>query len=63
MKKFLQVTFGLIMLLGLIIMIGTAGASDTGYITFDHASLQACIGVALLGLGGIGLKVTNRFYV
>jgi hypothetical protein len=63
MKRFLQITFGLIMFLGFFILFGTVGASDTETITLNRALIQSVIGLVILGIGVVGVKVTNWYYV
>lgn len=47
-------------IIGFIIMIGTAGASDINAIDFKTIVLQSCIGMVLALVGFVGYKVIGE---
>ena len=52
--------FGTLILLGAILLWGTAGASDHNSIDGLQIMLQVTISVVMIGSGWIGLKVLNK---
>lgn len=63
LKKVCHWIFGLCMLAGFIIMIGTAGASDCNAIDFRQTVIQSLIALALIFIGLIGLKLSDCEYI
>ena len=58
-KKGYNVTFGLCMLFGFIVIFRTTGLSDLNLIDFNTLLVRSCIGIVLMLIGYIGLKVTG----
>lgn len=59
LKKFL----GLSMFIGFLLMIGTAGSSDLGLISFERLVIRMCLGIIMITGGYIGLKLSNWEYI
>lgn len=51
--------FGLCMLTGFMIILGTAGASDIGLIEFKDIVAQGLIGLGISTVGFFGFKLTG----
>lgn len=51
--------FVLCLFAGIVIMIGTVGASEHDLITIEQATKQALIGSLITGVGFIGLTITE----
>lgn len=60
MKKTAKISFGLLGLLGGLILLGTAGASDLGDISISQAGLQVIGGFVCLLLSRMGYKRTKQ---
>ena len=60
MKTLGKVISGCLLIAGLIIMMGSAGALDVNQIPFDQATWQMILGLAIFLLGGIGLRVIGE---
>lgn len=51
--------FGICMLIGFVLILGTAGNSDLGLISFKTKVIKCLIGLVLIGIGYIGLKLNG----
>lgn len=56
MKKFLTTVFGICMAIGFVLIIGSAGSSDLELIDFKTLLIQSGLGLALTGIGFIGIR-------
>ena len=63
LKKVFQWIFGLCMFAGFVVMIGTAGSSDSGSIDFNQIMIQTAIALVLILVGFIGLKLSDWQYI
>ena len=54
-----NIFFGLCMLAGFVILLGTAGSSDLGLIEFKTIVVQGLIGLGISGVGYLGLRLTG----
>lgn len=54
-----NIFFGLCMLAGFVIILGTAGSSDLGLIDFKAILVQGLIGLGVMGVGYFGLRLTG----
>lgn len=59
LRKFLATLFGISMAAGFFVLLGTAGSSDLNLIDFKTALIQSGIGLALFGVGYVGLRFTS----
>lgn len=55
MKK----VFNFCIIAGLLIILGTAGASDCGWLNMSEIVARGCIGILLMGIGCIGRKFSE----
>ncbi len=58
-KKFLSVLFGCLMIGGLIFLLGTAGSSDLGRISFEMSIIHNVIGILVTAIGFVGFKILH----
>ena len=49
-----------LILLGTILLLGTAGSSDQGIITFEQTIVRGLIGLAMLGAGTVIIRIANE---
>ena len=63
MKKLIHIVFGLILLAGFIVLLGTAGTSDVETVTFGFVASRCLISLVLMSLGFFGLKFTGCKYI
>lgn len=61
-KKILTTLFGLSIIIGFVVVLGTAGFSDTYLIDFKTSSLHSVIGLLLTLAGFIGIEFTNMVF-
>lgn len=59
MRKILHIVFGLCMVAGIVMILGTAGSSDLGMIDFNTILVDSLIGLGVTAIGYIGLKLTG----
>lgn len=57
-----NIIFGLCMVVGFMILLGTAGASDLGTIEFKAIVVQSLIGLGVTGVGYLGLRLTGASF-
>ena len=63
LKKVCHLVFGLCMVAGFILMIGTTGSSDLNLIDWNTIVKQSVISVVLMLVGYFGLKFTDWEYI
>lgn len=63
LKKVCNWFFGLCTLVGFVVMVGTAGASDLNTIDFETILVQGGIALALILIGFVGLKLSGWEYI
>ena len=56
-RDFLKLVSLLLVVGGVVLILGTAGASDLGQIGFDEIMIRGSIGVGLSLLGYLGFKI------
>lgn len=61
MKKVGFITSRVVVVLGVLLVLGTAGASDLGDITMGRTIAQSAAGVVLVGLGALISKLSILF--
>ena len=61
-KKILSILFGLIIVAGFFVLLGTAGASDVHSIALKTILKQGAIGLGLMCFGFVGLKVIDPLF-
>lgn len=62
-KKVLRKFFGLCLVSGIVLAIGTAGVSDINSIDFKSMIIQCLIALALIVFGFIGLALSEWQYI
>lgn len=63
LRKCLSIIFKLSVLIGLLLVIGTAGSSDLGLIDIESLAIRMGVGIFLVAFGFIGLKLLNVEYM
>jgi hypothetical protein len=58
-RKTLHKIFGIFMFIGFFIVLGAAGASDCGTMTFTKSITVALIGLLVMGIGATGLEFSG----
>lgn len=62
-KKIGKIFFGLCMVAGFVIMLGTAGASDFNEISMRSLVIYGGIGISLVSVGYLGAKFVKAEYI
>lgn len=57
MRKVCKIIAGVMVVAGLVLAIGTAGASDAGYVSLGRVVTQLCISGGLCGVGCLIYRV------
>ena len=63
LKKVCSKIFGVCALLGFVVMLGTAGASDLDTLSFEKIVIQSALGLVLMVVGFIGLRLSDCKYI
>lgn len=63
LRKCLSIIFKLSLVIGFILIVGTAGSSDLDLISIESLVIRMSIGVLLMAFGFIGLKLSAVEYV
>ena len=61
-RKIFRYSGGILLLIGFLIVLGTAGASDLDLIEFPKIVLRVLLGVGIGGIGWLSLNVGERYY-
>jgi hypothetical protein len=61
-RKILTYSGGILLLIGFLIVLGTAGASDLDLIGFPQIILRVLVGAVIGGIGWLSLNVGERYY-
>ena len=61
-RKILTYSGGILLLIGFLIVLGTAGASDLELVEFPLVELRLLSGVLIGGIGVLGLFLGDRCY-
>ena len=61
-RKILTYSGGILLLIGFLIVLGTAGASDLELVEFPQVELRLLSGVLIGGIGVLGLFLGDRCY-
>ena len=51
-----------LIVLGLLIIMGTAGASDLGLLTMGDIVIRSMVGLATMGVGIVTVQITNEVH-